>query len=90
MESVSVASSAAMFEFPSTARAARASARLWFQSQTPLSPAQFRDQQFRAHCEGKTDSAIERRVRRRAFDQAFAAAIGHIVVDEGRFHALAA
>lgn len=91
MDRVSVAQiSAAMFEFPSTARAARASARLWFESQTALSPAQFRDQQFRDHCQGKQDSALEHRVRRRAFHQAFAEAMGHILVEEGRFYAHAA
>ncbi|AYD66042.1 hypothetical protein DVB37_20530 [Achromobacter sp. B7] len=83
-------SAAASFEFPSTARAARHAARTWFESAPNLPPAQYRDQQFRAHCADKTDSPLERRVRRAAFKQAFAEAMGHIVVEEARFHALAA
>ncbi|WP_164741206.1 hypothetical protein [Achromobacter spanius] len=55
-----------------------------------MSPAKYRDQQFRDHCKDKPDSALERRIRRDAFKQAFAEAIGHIVVEEARFHALAA
>lgn len=80
----------ASFEFPSTARAARHAARTWFETAPDLSPAKYRDQQFRDHCKDKPDSALERRIRRDAFKQAFAEAIGHIVVEEARFHALAA
>lgn len=78
------------FDYPSTARAGRHAARLWFQSDSPLPAARFRDQQFEKHCEGRTDSLLDRRIRRDTFRQAFALAIGHIVVEEGRFHALAA
>ncbi|MPS79660.1 MAG: hypothetical protein E2591_16450 [Achromobacter sp.] len=81
---------AAAFEFPSTARAARHAARTWFETAPTLTPAQFRDQQFRDHCKNKPDSALERRIRRAAFKQAFAEAMGHIVVEEARFHALPA
>ncbi len=77
----------APFEFPSTARDARQAARLWFQSETNLTAVQFRDKQFRDHCNGRTDSNLERRIRRDTFHQAFAEAVGHIVVEEGRFRA---
>ncbi|OAE64095.1 hypothetical protein A7J71_19615 [Achromobacter insolitus] len=80
----------ATFEYPSTARAGRHAARLWFEEATPLSPAQFRDKHFRDHCQGKQDTPTERDVRKSAFDQAFMEAVGHIVVEEGRFYALAA
>ncbi|SEK05134.1 hypothetical protein [Achromobacter sp. NFACC18-2] len=82
--------SAAIFEYPSTARAARHAARTWFEAAPGVAPAQYRDQQFMAHCEGKRDSALERKIRRHAFRQAYAEAIGHIVVEEARFHALPA
>lgn len=78
------------FEYPSTARAARQAARNWFQSDTLLSALQFRDQEFEAHCVGRTDTPLERRIRRDAFHQAFAKAIGQIVVEEGRYRAAAA
>lgn len=78
------------FEFPSTARAARHAARTWFEAAPDLAPRQYRDQQFQIHCKDKPDSALERRVRRAAFEQAFAEAVGRIVVEEARFHALAA
>lgn len=80
----------AAYEFPSTARAARQAARTWFETAPDIAPAQYRDQQFIAHCEGKPDSALERKIRRHAFRQAYAEAIGHIVVEEARFHALPA
>lgn len=80
----------ASFEFPSTARAARHAARTWFETAPDMTPAQYRDQQFVAHCKGKPDSALERRIRRDAFKQAYAEAMGHIVVEEARFHALPA
>lgn len=77
----------ASFEFPSTARDARHAARTWFEAAPDMTPAQYRDQQFIAHCKGKPDSALERRIRRGAFKQAFAEAMGHIVVEEARLHA---
>lgn len=80
----------ARFEYPSTARAARQAARDWFQSDTLLSAQQFRNQEFESHCAGRTDSPVERRIRRHTFDQAFAKAIGQIVVEEGRYRAAAA
>lgn len=80
----------ATFEYPSTARAGRHAARLWFEEPTSLSLAQFRDHHFRDHCQGKQDSPSERAVRKSAFHQAFTEAVGHIVVEEGRFYALAA
>jgi len=80
----------APYEFPSTARAARHAARLWFQTETELTAAQFRDERFREHCAGRKDSQVEYRIRRAAFHRAFAEAIGHIVVEEGRFHAATA
>ncbi len=55
-----------------------------------MPPAEYRDRQFHNHCKGKPDTAIERRVRRAAFKQAFAEALGHIIVEEARFHAHAA
>lgn len=82
--------SAAAFEFPSTARAARHAARTWFEAAPGVPPAEYRDQQFRLHCRGKPDSPIERRIRRDAFKQAYAEAVGHIVVEEARLHALPA
>ncbi|MNL30644.1 hypothetical protein D3C87_1523920 [compost metagenome] len=82
--------SGAAFEFPSTARAARHAARTWFETAPDVPPAQYRDQQFRLHCQDKPDSPLERRIRRSAFRQAFAEAMGHIVVEEARFHALPA
>ena len=78
------------FEFSSTVRAARHAARTWFDTAPNLAPAQYRDQQFREHCKDKPGSALERRARQAAFKQAFAEAMGHIVVEEARFHALAA
>jgi len=81
---------AASFEFPSTARAARHAARTWFEAPPEMSPAQYRDQQYIEHCRGKADSPLERRIRRDAFKQAFAEAMGHIVVEEARLHALPA
>lgn len=53
-----------------------------------MAPAQYRDQQFVAHCQGKPDSPLERKIRKHAFRQAYAEAMGHIVVEEARFHAL--
>lgn len=80
----------ASFEFPSTARAGRHAARTWFETAPDMPPAEYRDRQFHDHCKGKPDTAIERRVRRAAFKQAFAEALGHIIVEEARFHAHAA
>lgn len=80
----------ASFEFPSTARDARQAARTWFEAATEMSPAQYRDRRFIEHCKGKADSPLERRIRRDAFTQAFAEAVGHIVVEEARLHALPA
>lgn len=75
----------AAYEYPSTARAARHAARTWFETASDIASAQYRDQQFIAHCEGKPDSTLERKIRRHAFRQAYAEAIGHIVVEEARF-----
>ncbi|MFY2007033.1 hypothetical protein ACOTCS_24725 [Achromobacter xylosoxidans] len=72
------------FEYPSTARAARQAARAWFEAAPDASPARFRDLKFIEHCKGKFDTSLERRIRQDAFKQAFAEAIGHIVVEEGR------
>ncbi|PJI36850.1 hypothetical protein CTI14_71760, partial [Methylobacterium radiotolerans] len=36
----------------------------------------YRDQRFIEHCKGKADSPLERRIRRDAFKQAFAQAMG--------------
>lgn len=77
----------ASFEFPSTARDAHQAARIWFQFETNLTAVQFRDKKFREHCNGRTDSSLERRIRRDTFHQAFAEAVGHIVVEEGRLRA---
>jgi len=63
---------AAPFEYPSTARAGWHAARLWLYSETNLSPASFCDQQFQMHCADRQDCAVERRIRRYAFCQAFA------------------
>ncbi|WP_191578518.1 hypothetical protein [Achromobacter insolitus] len=81
---------AASFEFPSTARDARQAARTWFEAAPEMPPAQYRDQRFIEHCKGKADSPLERRIRRDAFKQAFAEAMGHIVVEEARLYALPA
>jgi hypothetical protein len=76
-------------EFPSAARAARHAARLWLQSGTGLAIEQFLDQQFQKHCEGRSDSALERSIRRDTFDQAFDEAVGRIAVKEARLRAAA-
>jgi hypothetical protein len=83
-------SSGAPLDFPSAARAARHAARQWFISDTLLSAAQFRDEQLRAHCNGREDSPVELRVRIDIFRRVFAAEIGKIVVEEGRFRAIPA
>lgn len=75
---------AAPFEYPSSARAGWYAARLWFQSDTHVPPALFRDQQFRRHCDGRHDSAYEQDIRRDTFYRAFAESIGSIVIEEGR------
>lgn len=75
------------FEFPSTARDARHAARTWFEAAPDISPAKYRDQKFIEHCKGKADSPLERRIRQDAFKQAFAEAMGHIVVEEARLYA---
>lgn len=80
----------AAFEFPSSARAGRHAARLWFEVDTPLSLSEFGAQLFLEHCRGITDSPRDRATRRSAFRQAFVETVGQIVVEEGRFHALAA
>lgn len=80
---------AAPFRFPSTARAGRHAARLWFQSDTKLTAAQFRDLSFRDHCGDRVDTPAERKVRLHTFRLAFAEAVGNIVVEEGRFRATA-
>lgn len=82
--------SGAPLYFASTARAARHAAREWFRTPTTLSAAQFRDVQFQEHCRGRVDTPFERRIRHTAFNEAYAAAIGQIVVEEGRLHALPA
>lgn len=83
-------SPSARLDFPSAARAARYAARLWFGSETALTAAQFRDEHLRAHCDGRNDSALERRVRTDTFRRVYAAEIGKIVVEEGRLHAIPA
>lgn len=75
---------AAPFEYPFTARAGWHAARQWFHSDTRVPPAQFRDLQFRRHCDGRHDSAHERDIRRDTFYRAFAESIGSIVIEEGR------
>lgn len=75
---------AAPFEYPSTARAGWHAARQWFQSDSHMPPASFRDQQFRQHCAGRHDSVFERNIRRDTFYRAFAESIGSIFIEEGR------
>lgn len=77
----------APFEYSLTAHAAHRAARLWFQTATELPAAQFRDQLFREHCQGYNYTPAERNGRQFAFRQAFATAIGHILVEEGRLRA---
>jgi len=74
-------------EYLCTVRAARRAARLFFQTGTHLTPAQFRDQLFRDHCLRYKDGPVERRIRLDAFRQEYAATVGQIVVEEGRLRA---
>ena len=77
----------ALFKYPTTACATWHAAQLWFQSDTALPAAHFRNQQFQMHCAGRKDSTFERQVRRDTFCQAFAEAIGNIVVEEAHLRA---
>lgn len=79
----------APLEYPQTARAAHRAAQLWFQTATAMPAAQFRDQLFREHCRGHNYTPAERNGQHLAFRQAFATAIGHILVEEGRLRAAA-
>lgn len=78
---------AAPFEYPSTARAGWHAACQWFNSDTTLPAARFRDNQFKRYCAAQDFSPEEHEARRDTFHQAFAAGVGSIVVEEGRFRA---
>lgn len=76
-----------LIEYPSTERAARLTARRWFQSTPRLTAAQFRDLKLCEHSSRHDDAAVEYLVRQDTFRHAFAAEVGKILVDEGRLNA---
>lgn len=74
-------------KFAPTIRAARLAVRMWFHTSNEMSPIDFRDQFFRRHAHFFAETPRERWARRKVFHEAFEAALGRILIEEGKFRA---